>query len=130
MSNPRSTRAARSTRIPVTERNILSVKGKDPAFVYRIVNDQGDRIQQLLDAGYEIEEASAVQVGDKRINSIVPEGSKAQVSVGGGIKAFVMKQKREWYEEDQAAKQARVNQQEESIQNIPGFTGNVKISRE
>ena len=123
-------RAPRTTRVPVTERNILSVKGREPGWHYRIVNDQGDRIQQLMDAGYELVEAESVQVGDKRITSVAPEGSKAQVSVGGGVKAFVMRQKQEWYDEDQAAKQARVNKLEESIKNVPGLTGNVKISRE
>lgn len=130
MTVPRSAKAARTTRVPVTERNVLSVKGKEPGFHYRIVNDTGDRVQQLLDAGYEIVDASTVQVGDKRISSVAPEGSKAQVSVGGGVKGFVMRQKQEWYDEDQAAKQARVDQQEESIKQIPGFTGSVRVSRE
>ena len=130
MTVPRSAKAARTTRVPVTERNVLSVKGKEPGFHYRIVNDTGDRVQQLMDAGYEIVEASAVQVGDKRIASVAPEGSKAQVSLGGGVKGFVMRQKQEWYDEDQAAKQARVDQQEESIKQVPGFTGSVKVSRE
>lgn len=123
-------RAARVTRVPVTERNILSVKGKEPGYVYRIVNDTGDRVQQLIDAGYEIVDASAVQIGDKRINSVKPEGTQAQVSVGGGVKAFVMRQKDEWHAEDQAAKQARANELEETIkQTASGFTGNVKITR-
>lgn len=130
MTVPRSAKAARTTRVPVTERNVLSVKGKEPGFHYRIVNDTGDRVQQLIDAGYEIVEASSVQIGDKRISSVAPEGSKAQVSVGGGVKGFVMRQKQEWYDEDQAAKQARVDQQEESIKQIPGFTGSVRVSRE
>ena len=130
MTVPRSAKAARITRVPVTERNVLSVKGKEPGFHYRIVNDTGDRVQQLIDAGYEIVEASSVQIGDKRISSVAPEGSKAQVSVGGGVKGFVMRQKQEWYDEDQAAKQARVDQQEESIKQIPGFTGSVRVSRE
>lgn len=130
MSTPRSQRQARTGRTPVTERNVLSVKGKEPGYHYRIVNDTGDRIQQLMDAGYEIVDAGSVQVGDKRIAAVNPEGTKAQVSVGGGTKAYVMRQKQEWYDEDQAAKQARVTQSEEAIKNLPGFTGNVKVSRE
>jgi hypothetical protein len=130
MSTSTRGRAARQTRVPVTERNILSVKGKEPGFVYRIVNDTGDRVQQLMDAGYEIVEANAVQVGDKRINSASPEGTQAQVSVGGGVKAFVMRQKQEWYDEDQRAKHARANELEDNIkQSASGFTGNVKITR-
>jgi hypothetical protein len=131
MTSPtRAARATRTTRTPVGERNILSVKGREPGFHYHIINDTGDRVQQLLDAGYEFVDAASVQVGDKRINSVTPEGSKAQVSVGGGVKAYVMRQKQEWYDEDQANKQARVNQLEDSIKQTPGFTGSVKISRE
>jgi len=134
MANPTPSRlrTARSTRVPVTERNILSVKGKEDGYHYRIVNDTGDRVQQLMDAGYEIVDASSVQVGDKRINSTSPEGTQAQVSVGGGVKAFVMRQKLDWYNEDQAAKQARVNQLEETITQSAGangLSGSVKLSR-
>ena len=131
MTSPtRGNRTTRTARVPVTERNILSVKGKEPGYHYRIVNDSGDRIQQLQDAGYEFVDASTVQVGDKRINSTSPEGTHAQVSVGGGVKAYVMRIKQEWYDEDQAAKQARVNQLEETIQQTASaYTGSVKISR-
>lgn len=131
MTSPtRGNRTTRTTRVPVTERNILSVKGKEPGFHYRIVNDTGDRITQLQDAGYEFVDASTVQVGDKRINSTSPEGTHAQVSVGAGTKAYVMRIKQEWYDEDQASKQVRVNQLEDTIkQQASEFTGNVKISR-
>jgi hypothetical protein len=129
MTSPtRGNRTTRTTRVPVTERNILTVKGREPGYVYRVVNDTGDRVQQLQDAGYEFVDASTVQVGDKRINSTSPEGTHAQVSVGAGTKGFVMRIKQEWYDEDQAAKQARVNQLEETIkQTSSGFTGNVTI---
>lgn len=131
MTSPtRGNRTTRTTRVPVTERNILSVKGKEPGYEYRIVNDTGDRVQQLVDAGYEFVDASTVQVGDKRINSTTPEGTHAQVSVGGGMKAYVMRIREDWYKEDQAAKQSRVNQMEDTIkQNASGFDGNVKITR-
>lgn len=130
MTTTRGNRTARTTRTPVTERNILSVKGKEPGYQYRIVNDTGDRVQQLLDAGYEIVEAKDVQIGDKRINSVKAEGTQAQVSVGGGMKAFVMRQKQEWFDEDQAAKHARTAELEETIkQNTSGFNGSIKITR-
>lgn len=129
-SPTRGTRTTRTTRVPVTERNILSVKGKEPGYEYRIVNDSGDRVQQLVDAGYEFVDASTVQVGDKRINSTTPEGTHAQVSVGGGMKAYVMRIREDWYKEDQAAKQARVNEMEDTIkQHAAGFDGNVTIKR-
>ena len=98
--------SARPRRTPIGTRNILTVSGKKDGYHYRIVNDQGDRIQEFIDNGWELVPANEVRVGDKRINQAKPEGSNAQVSVGGGDKAFVMRIKQEWYDEDQAAKLA------------------------
>lgn len=105
----------RPKRTPINKRDILSVKGKEPGYHYRIVNDTGDRVQSFMEAGYEMVEAKNVVIGDKRINNSAPEGSKAQVSVGGGQKAFLMRIKQEWYDEDQATKQQEVNQLEQSM---------------
>lgn len=105
----------RVKRTPVNTRNILSVEGKEPGYVYRIVNDSGDRINTFKEAGYELVDAKSVRIGDKRVNSVSAEGSNAQVSVGGGQKAFVMRIPKEWYDEDQAAKQARVNELEQTM---------------
>lgn len=121
---------ARKSRTPVGQRNILTVSGKDPDYVYRIVNDTGDRIAAFEDAGYVIEEAAAVRVGDKRVNRTSPEGTKAQVSVGNGDKAFVMKIHKDFYQEDQEAKLQKVRQLEESIKNPSGSDyGSVKFER-
>ena len=110
-----SASAQRPKRTSVNQRNVLTVSGKDPEFEYRIVNDQGDRIQQFIDAGYELVDANTVRVGDKRVDKAAAEGTKAQVTVGKGEKAFVMRIRKDWYDEDQAAKQARVNELERSI---------------
>lgn len=110
-----SSASARPKRTPIGTRNILTVAGKDDNYHYRVVNDMGDRISQFLDAGYELVDASDVRVGDKQINQTTPEGTKAQVSVGNGTKAYVMRIKKEYFKEDQAAKQAEVNRLEESI---------------
>lgn len=109
-----TTAKVRPKRTPISKRNILSVEGKDPNYHYRIVNDTGDRIQAFKDAGYETVLASDVRIGDKRINSATPEGSVAQVSVGGGQKALLMRIPKEWYEEDQATKQTEINRLEQS----------------
>ncbi len=119
----------RKTRRPVGQRNVLNVLGKDPNYHYRIVNDTGDRIAQFQDAGYEIVEAAAVRVGDKRVNNATPEGSKAQVSVGMGDKAFVMRIAKELYEEDQEAKLNQVRQLEETIKRPSGDYGKITITR-
>lgn len=106
----------RPKRTPINGRNILTVQGKDPNYVYRIVNADGDRIAQFEEAGYELVEGKDVKVGDRRLDSASAEGSKAQVSVDReGKKAFVMRIRKEWYEEDQRAKQKQVDDLEQSI---------------
>lgn len=119
----------RTRRTPVGKRNVLTVTGKDPNYVYRIVNDSGDRIEQFKEAGYEIVEASEVRVGDRRVNQATPEGSKAQVSVGQGQKAMVMRIHKDWYEEDQDKKMQDVRQLEESLKKPSGDYGKISIER-
>jgi hypothetical protein len=113
----------RVKRTPVGQRNVLTVSGKEPEFTYRVVNDTGDRIAQFIEAGYEFVDAATHRVGDKRVNSASPEGSKAQVSVGKGDKAFVMRIKNEWYSEDQLAKQKEIDRLEQSIKQTASGTG-------
>lgn len=105
----------RTTRTRIGQRNVLTVSGKDENYEYRVVNDKGDRIAMFEDAGYELVDASEVRVGDKRITRTSPTGSKAEVSVGQGDKAFVMRIKKEWYKEDQEAKEFQLKKQEEAI---------------
>jgi len=121
----------RTQRVPVGTRQVLSVAGKDPSYEYRIVNDSGDRVQEFLDAGYEVVAADSVRVGDKRVNSASSEGSVSQISVGQGQKAFVLRIKKEWYAEDQASKQQRVNELESATKAkaLDGTYGKLEISR-
>jgi hypothetical protein len=100
-----------SRRTPISgSRNVLTVQGKEPGYEYRIVNDTGDRISQMEDAGYEVVQDQNITVGDRRISNPTKEGSPVKVSVGGGQQAYVMRIKKEWYEEDKAAKAARVDE--------------------
>lgn len=124
--------SGRVTRSPVGQRNILTVKGKDPNFVYRVVNDVDDRVSQFQEAGYELVSDDSVQVGDKRVNAASSLGSHKRLSVGQGTKAVVMRIKREWYEEDQAAKLAQVADVENATREkaLSGTYGDLKISRD
>jgi len=124
--------ASRVSRIPVGARTILTVKGKDPNYEYRIVNDVEDRITQFLDAGYEIVADEAVKVGDGRVSQGSSIGSQKHLSVGQGTKAFVMRIKKEFFEEDQEAKQRRVNELESSIKQkaLDGNYGKLEITRD
>lgn len=121
----------RIKRIPVTGRSRLTVKGKDPNFVYRVVNDTDDRINELIDAGYVPDTDESVRVGDSRVDDNSSLGKVRTISVGGGIKAVLMKQRREWYEEDQEAKQDYVKKTEESMRPNPndGTYGKVDLTR-
>lgn len=123
--------SGRTRRTPIGERNILTVKGKDPNFVYRVVNATGDRIAEFEEAGYELVEASDVQIGDKRVNKASAEGTKAQAAVGQGIKAFVMRIRKDWYDEDQASKQAKIDALEQSMKESAqnGNYGKLEITR-
>lgn len=124
--------SGRVRRTPVGARNVLSVQGKHPDYEYRIVNDEGDRVEQFKAGGYDVVSASDVTVGDRRINAASAEGSAAQVSVGGGIKAVVMRIKKEWYAEDQEAKIASIAQTEATTQSeaLKGNYGKLEISRD
>jgi hypothetical protein len=124
--------SGRTQRVPVGTRNVLTVAGKDANYAYRIINDSGDRVQEFMDAGYELVEASSVRVGDKRVNSGSSEGSKAQLSVGQGQKAFVVRIKKEWYEEDQQVKQRRVDDLEAATKAkaLDGTYGKLEITRD
>lgn len=118
MARESATRVNRPQRTPINGRNILSVSGKDPAYVYRVVNNVGDRIEVFKEAGYELVPASDVKVGERRVDAASPEGSYAQVSVDSqGTKAFIMRIPREWYEEDQRTKQKQVDELERTIKN-------------
>lgn len=124
--------SGRVRRTPVGVRNVLTVGGKEPGFEYRIVNDEGDRVEQFKAAGYDVVSASDVTVGDRRINKASTEGTAAQVSVGNGVKAVVMRINKEWYDEDQAAKMQQVADTEAATKSeaLKGNYGDLKINRD
>lgn len=114
-------------------RNRLNVRGQEPGYVYRIVNDVDDRIETLKEIGYELVTDKGVTVGDKRIANPTQEGSPIKVSVGNGVQAYVMRQKKEWYDEDQASKEAKnaeLEQQMKREAKEAGFYGKLKISND
>lgn len=132
MANSKATERPRRTPINGT-RNRLNVRGKEDGYVYRIVNDVDDRVQSFQEMGYEIVTDAGVSVGDKRVATATQEGSPVKVSVGQGVQAYVMRQKQEWYDEDQKAKQQQVNELEASMKQEAksnGLVGDIKLSRD
>lgn len=106
----------RKKRIPVSSRDRLVVRNKDPNYEYRIVNDEGDRIQRFIDAGYDFVDASESPISSQRIVGS-EEGTKSMAQVGNGRTAFLMRIPKEFYEEDQKAKMDELNAQESAIVN-------------
>ena len=108
--------SARPRRTPLSQRNRLDVKNKEPGYVYRIVNDVDDRVHLMQEQGYELCSKEHVgAIGDKRVDNTASIGSTAHFSVGQGTKAVVMRIKDEWFKEDQAVKQQQVDEMEASM---------------
>lgn len=97
-------------------RNRLNINGKldKENFEYRIVNDfeDGDRIAQFMQNDWEIVNKSDIEVGDKRVNKPTPEGTPVKISVGQGTRAYLMRKRKDWFQDDQKAKQAEVDTSE------------------
>jgi hypothetical protein len=105
----------RPKRTPLANRSVLGIKGKEPGYVYRIVNDTGDRIASFQEQGYEIVTDSSITIGDRRVGRASQDGSPVQVSVGQGIDGFLMRTKDEYYKEDQLYKEQQLKELEQSM---------------
>jgi hypothetical protein len=112
-ANTPAVASARPKRVPLSGRNRLSVKDRDPNYVYRVVNDVDDRVERLQELGYEIDPKA--QVGDKRVDNSSSLGSVSTVSVGQGIRAVVMRQRKDYYDEDQNTKMAQLAEVEATM---------------
>ena len=110
-------RRERTKRAPVNGRNVLTVQNKEPGYSYRFVNDLGGRVDEFLARGYEIVEDKDVQIGDRRVSAPSGLGSKASAVVDKqGTRALVMRQREEWYLEDQAEKAKAIAETEQSME--------------
>jgi len=111
-------------------RSILNVSGKDADFEYRITNDTGDRVALMQERGYEVVTDDKVSIGERRVANPTQQGSVVSASVGGGVRGVLMKIRKDWYNEDQQAKQDQVNQTEGAMvqQSREGFSGKLELS--
>lgn len=96
-------------------RNVLRLNKTDPGYVYRIANDVGDRVEELKERGYEVVTDPSVRVGDRRAGKVGQVGSPVTAHVGQGTKAVVMRQRKEWYDEDQRTKAEAVKESEDAM---------------
>lgn len=106
----------RVVRKSLFQRGPQSIAGeKDPNYVYRFVNDTGSRIANFQSAGYEIVKDDELTVGDSRVFDPSDLGSGKKVTSNDGTVSYLMRIKKEYYEEDQAAKQNFINETERAM---------------
>lgn len=106
-------KSARPQRTPIHSRNRLDFEQRE-GFVRRVVNDVDGRLKMFEEAGYEQvmtpTAGAPLEAGDAS-----QLGSVVRKPVGGGVEGVLMEIPREWYEEDQAAKEAKRTFKETSL---------------
>ncbi len=110
----RADQSVRPKRTPLGMRNRLTFKNLDPDYSYRVINDKDDRIKLAQEGGYEFVE-STEQLGELKVAEASKMGTKVSKPVGHGITGYLMRIKKEWYDEDQKVKQERVNATEAAM---------------
>jgi hypothetical protein len=132
-------------RVPVGGfHDLLHVEGKEPGYVYRWVldkNEAGSRILKFKRGGWDfariddrgVEEG--LVVGQENVYSSDQDGSIVRVPSGNADYSYLMRIKEEWYDEDQVAKQEKIDAVEDAIRRTGasdgedfGQYGEVKIS--
>jgi len=115
------------------KRDVLSLPDKDDGFNYRVVNDTGSRINNLIERGYEVVEDA--QLGTSHVDGNNATNGAVSRDVGKGVTAYLMRQKDEFYKEDQSDKQREVDESEAAFrrkkvtkhETTDEFYGEVKI---
>ena len=127
----RITQPKRTERKSLAQRGPQNISGdKDPNFEYRFVNDIGSRISNFQAAGYEFVEDEGLVVGDSRVFDPSDIGSAKRVTSNDGTVSFLMRIKKEWYQEDQQAKLEQIAETERAMQSEasrPSNYGSIKL---
>lgn len=104
----------RAKRTPLGVQRLKLKASERPGFVRRWINDNGSRVQQALQGGYEFVrkdgQASTTDMGES-ISLIV-----GRTEAGTPMRGYLMEIRQEWYQEDQATKNELINATEEQIQ--------------
>lgn len=107
-------------RVPFgSHRRRLYVGKTDPKFVYHWFNDTQDRLQRAIDAGYEFvtkKMMNGKDVGDRDVgNQNTSLDSRTSKRINEVLTAYLMRIKREYWEEDQKVKQLAADAVDEAI---------------
>ena len=121
-------------RIPMGgKRNLTTVNDTPDGYIDRWTNDSGDRISRIKRAGYE--HVTAANVGDSGVDGTHSKDGVVSRDMGQGVTAYLMRQRVDYFKEDQAAKQETVDSSEEAIRRTSddkrddGYYGSVSIGR-
>lgn len=120
----------RPERKSLFQRGPQAISGdKDPNFVYRFVNDTGSRVSNFQQAGYEMVQDELI-VGDSRVIDPSDLGSGKKVTSNDGTISYLMRIKKEWFDEDQAKKDAYTKETEATMKKeaSQGMYGSIKTS--
>ncbi len=121
---------SRSERVPLGSRQPKLGAPERKGYVRRFVNDVGGRLQDAKAGGYQfVEDETTVEGAESdglgnRVTRVV--GTKES---GAPLNAYLMEIKEDWYKEDQAVKQAEIDETEESLRRgtdehgVPGKDG-------
>ena len=114
MTESRADKRRRPKRVPMAARNRISFSKQEKGYVYRLINDQDDRIKQAQEAGYEFVQGDD-RVGDPTASEASQMDSRVSKPVGGGTTGYLMRIKEEFYAEDQQAKEEEIRKSEEAM---------------
>lgn len=110
---------SKSKRVSIADqRNILThPEANDPNYMYRVVVDyksKPGRVTKFKNAGY-VHVLSGENMGDDAAGKPTKIGTKVMVPTGNGETGYLMKIPKEYWDEDQAAKESKLKETEASM---------------
>ena len=118
-------------RVPVSGmRDIMTVLNKEEGYEYRWVTDideKGSRIYKYKRGGWEmsplINSEGEIIVGEEAVFRTENKEDIIRLHVGAGQFSYLMRIKKEYYDEDQRAKAAEIDEVEATIAGTGSSTG-------
>lgn len=114
MAEEKSKAVNRPKRTSLGAKNRLSFGKQDPGFVYRVINDKDDRLKDAQAAGYDFVHGDE-KLGDERVGEGGAIDTRISKPVGNGVRGYLMRIPKEFYDEDQAAKMSAVEETEKAM---------------
>ena len=109
----------RRKRVPLGAQRIKGiVNNQDPKFHYHWINDVPGRLDMALNGGYNFVAKDGVEVGDtgdKNTNLGSMVSQYAGRNESGAFNRYLMRIKKEWYDEDQANKAGQIDNVDKAI---------------